>query len=106
MPLLDLRLRRFENRVRKSYGTKGLGYVPPTGGSGMARAIPPPIMGYYKQSEGGANPEGVAHPPTHLGGRPPEAPAPFRDTSGGWEAGKFSLCRFSWLSNHQKCTQY
>jgi hypothetical protein len=52
----------------------------------MARAVPPPIMGYYKQSEGGTNPEGVAHPPAHLGGRPPEAPAPFRDTSGGWEA--------------------
>lgn len=60
----------------------------------MARAIPPLIMGYYKQGEGRANPEGVAHPATRLGVRPPEAPAPFRDTSGGWESKKFGIHRF------------
>ena len=72
----------------------------------MALAVPPPIMGYYKQSEEGANPEGVYHPPAHLGGRPPEAPAPFRDTSGGWKAVEIRHVPVLRLSNHRKCIQY
>jgi hypothetical protein len=54
----------------------------------MVRAIPAPIIGGHKQSKGRPNPEEVYHPPTHLGDRRPEAPAPFRYTSGGWETGK------------------